>query len=110
LRQTARFFWGLLPGREILVFVCGSASLMLRSDKSRGYCSDMVCEDFLTGADLVGGNLGTLLTSASVRLIAPREGLGVVTFHLFSQPVPTELIDNTVASCLQSPMELPVID
>jgi hypothetical protein len=29
-----------------------TASLMLGSDKSRGYCLEMICEDFLAGANL----------------------------------------------------------
>jgi hypothetical protein len=29
-----------------------TASLMLGSDKSRGYCLEMICADFLAGANL----------------------------------------------------------
>ncbi|MGB7436314.1 MAG: hypothetical protein WBR26_21265 [Candidatus Acidiferrum sp.] len=29
-----------------------TAGLMLGSDKSRGYCLEMICADFLAGADL----------------------------------------------------------
>jgi len=29
-----------------------TAALMLGSDKSRGYCLEMICADFLAGADL----------------------------------------------------------
>ena len=33
-----------------------TASLMLGSDKSRGYCLEMICADFLAGANLQDGN------------------------------------------------------
>jgi len=33
-----------------------TASLMLGSDKSRGYCLEMICADFLAGANLQEGN------------------------------------------------------
>jgi hypothetical protein len=33
-----------------------TAALMLGSDKSRGYCLEMVCADFLAGASLQGGD------------------------------------------------------
>jgi hypothetical protein len=29
-----------------------TASMMLRSDRSRGYCLEMICADFLAGANL----------------------------------------------------------
>ncbi len=38
-----------------------TAALMLGSDKSRGYCLEMICADFLAGANLEGGNPDTLL-------------------------------------------------
>jgi hypothetical protein len=51
--------------------------LMLGSDKSRGYCLEMICADFLAGANLGSGNtkplwlaldrLFGLLTSAEQR-------------------------------------------
>ena len=34
----------------------GTAALMLGSDKSRGYCLEMICADFLAGANLQEGN------------------------------------------------------
>ena len=40
-----------------------TAALMLGSDKSRGYCLEMICADFLAGAHLEGGNPKTLLLS-----------------------------------------------
>ena len=33
-----------------------TASLMLGTDKSRGYCLEMICGDFLAGANLDSGN------------------------------------------------------
>ncbi len=33
-----------------------TAALMLGTDKSRGYCLEMICADFLAGANLEGGN------------------------------------------------------
>jgi len=38
-----------------------TAALMLGTDKSRGYCLEMICADFLAGANLEGGDAGTLL-------------------------------------------------
>jgi hypothetical protein len=40
-----------------------TAALMLGSDKSRGYCLEMICADFLAGAHLEDGNPETLLLS-----------------------------------------------
>ena len=41
-----------------------TAGLMLGSDKSRGYSLEMICADFLAGANLENGNPETLLFSA----------------------------------------------
>ncbi len=38
-----------------------TAALMLGTDKSRGYCLEMICADFLAGANLENGNPNTLL-------------------------------------------------
>ena len=38
-----------------------TAGLMLGSDKSRGYCLEMICADFLAGVSLEAGNRDTLL-------------------------------------------------
>ena len=38
---------------------------MLGSDKSRGYCLEMICADFLAGASIDGGNPELLLQSIS---------------------------------------------
>jgi len=38
-------------------------ALMLATDKSRGYCLEMICADFLAGANLDNGNSNVLLQS-----------------------------------------------
>ena len=45
-----------------------AAALMLGTDKSRGYCLEMICADFLAGVSLETGNQDALL-SALTRLI-----------------------------------------
>ena len=42
-----------------------TAALMLGSDKSRGYCLEMICADFLAGAHLDEGDPEILLQSIS---------------------------------------------
>lgn len=42
-----------------------TAGLMLGTDKSRGYCLEMICADFLAGAHLDDGNPEILLNSIS---------------------------------------------
>ena len=42
-----------------------TAALMLGTDKSRGYCLEMICADFLAGANLENGNPEVLLHSVS---------------------------------------------
>src|SRR5271165_6070881 len=42
-----------------------TAGLMLGSDKSRGYCLEMICADFLAGAHVEGSNPEILLQSLS---------------------------------------------
>ena len=42
-----------------------TAGLMLGTDKSRGYCLEMICADFLAGANLDGSNPDLLLKSVS---------------------------------------------
>ena len=41
-----------------------TAALMLGSDRSRGYCREMICADFLAGATRDHGDPETLLFSA----------------------------------------------
>jgi hypothetical protein len=38
-----------------------TAALMLGSDKSRGYCLEMICADFLAGVSMEAGNHDALL-------------------------------------------------
>jgi hypothetical protein len=38
-----------------------TTALMLGSDKSRGYCLEMICADFLAGVSLEAGNQDALL-------------------------------------------------
>ena len=40
-----------------------AAARMLGSDRSRGYCLEMICADFLAGANLENGNSDALLVS-----------------------------------------------
>ena len=40
-----------------------TAALMLGSDKSRGYCLEMICADFLAGVSMEAGNQDSLLPS-----------------------------------------------
>ena len=42
-----------------------TSALMLGTDKSRGYCLEMICADFLAGAHLDNGNPEILLNSIS---------------------------------------------
>jgi hypothetical protein len=42
-----------------------AAALMLGTDKSRGYCLEMICADFLAGASIDGSNPEILLQSIS---------------------------------------------
>jgi hypothetical protein len=42
-----------------------TAARMLGSDRSRGYCLEMICADFLAGAHLDNGNPEILLNSIS---------------------------------------------
>jgi hypothetical protein len=43
-----------------------TAALMLGTDKSRGYCLEMICADFLAGASLDEADQSMLLNSLSV--------------------------------------------
>jgi hypothetical protein len=55
-----------------------TAARMLGSDKSRGHCLEMICADFLAGANLESGNSEVLLTSLErcfVFLSAPQQQL-----------------------------------
>lgn len=52
-----------------------TASRMLGADKARGYCLEMICADFLAGANLEGGNPDVLFDSISrsFRFLTPAQ-------------------------------------
>ena len=52
-----------------------TAGLMLGTDKSRGYCLEMICADFLAGANLDSGNPDVLFMSITrfFRFLPPRQ-------------------------------------
>jgi hypothetical protein len=54
---------------QIIEQAIETAALMLGTDKSRGYCLEMICADFLAGANLNNGDSEILLRSA-VRFFA----------------------------------------
>jgi hypothetical protein len=61
----------LLPAKRQLPVIeqaLEAAALMLGSDKSRGYCLEMICADFLAGVSLETGNQDALL-SGLTRLV-----------------------------------------
>ena len=45
-----------------------TAALMLGTDKSRGYCLEMICADFLAGASLDSGD-PSLVTAVNVAVL-----------------------------------------
>ena len=54
-----------------------TAALMLGSDRSRGYCLEMICADFLAGVSLETGNQNALpsaLTWPVLGLPKPQRG------------------------------------
>lgn len=51
-----------------------TAALMLGSDKSRGYCLEMICADFLAGANLDNGESGHAVVLDDTILPAPARG------------------------------------
>jgi hypothetical protein len=51
-----------------------TAALMLGTDKSRGYCLEMICADFLAGASLESGEVKSLTAAC------PHES-GLATAH-----------------------------
>src|SRR5579864_7209686 len=57
-----KFYKSQLPVIEQAI---ETAALMLGSDKSRGYCLEMICADFLAGANLDSGQPEVLLNSLS---------------------------------------------
>ena len=61
-----KFYKSQLP---VIEQALETAALMLGSDKSRGYCLEMICADFLAGANLENGNSKSLLMALR-RLLA----------------------------------------
>jgi hypothetical protein len=55
-----KLYWSQIPVIEQAI---ETAALMLDTDKSRGYCLEMICADFLAGANLDNGNSQVLLQS-----------------------------------------------
>jgi hypothetical protein len=49
--------------RPVIEQALETAARMLGSDRSRGFCLEMICADFLAGANLENGNTDVLLTS-----------------------------------------------
>ena len=74
---VARGVWGKLNDTRQLPVIeqaLETSALMLGGDKSRGYCLEMICADFLAGANMEGANPETL--SCSLRRVfelLPRE-------------------------------------
>jgi hypothetical protein len=58
---TFKLYKNQIPVVEQAIEIAG---LMLGSDKSRGYCLEMICADFLAGANLDHGRPEVLLRSA----------------------------------------------
>jgi hypothetical protein len=57
---TFKFYKSQIP---VIDRALETAALMLGSDRSRGYCLEMICADFLAGANLDHGDPETLLFS-----------------------------------------------
>ena len=69
-----------------------TAGLMLGSDKSRGYCLEMICEDFLAGANLPDGDPEALAVAVHrlVSMLSPEQRRGVLQAgrgHALSWPL-----------------------
>jgi hypothetical protein len=59
---TKSFYQSQIP---VLEQAIETAALMLGTDKSRGYCLEMICADFLAGASLDNEDPSLLLQSMS---------------------------------------------
>jgi hypothetical protein len=64
--ETWKIIYFKLYKSQLLVIeqAIETAALMLGTDKSRGYCLEMICADFLAGANLENENPEVLLQSA----------------------------------------------
>ena len=64
-----------------------TAGLMLGTDKSRGYCLEMICADFLAGANMEGANPGALVLSLfRLYKLLPREAQGQFLHEVTNTP------------------------
>ena len=59
-----------------------TAGLMLGSDRSRGYCLEMICADFLAGANLDNGDPDVLLRAltSSVKFLSQAQRQAFLEF------------------------------
>jgi len=57
-----KFYQSQIP---VIEEALATAALMLGSDKSRGYCLEMICADFLAGSNLDNDDPTVLLQSMS---------------------------------------------
>ena len=58
-----------LPG-AVIEKALETAGVMLGTDRSRGYCLEMICADFLAGVSLETGDQDTLLFSLTRLLLS----------------------------------------
>jgi hypothetical protein len=81
-RSELLYFRVFEPQLAVIERALETAGLMLGSDKSRGYCLEMICADFLAGASLQGGD-------PQVMLLAVQRLLSMLSTeqreHLFQQ-------------------------
>jgi hypothetical protein len=64
-----------------------TAALMLGGDKSRGYCLEMICADFLAGANIEGANPKALVLSLQrVYELLPRDQQNQFLHEITSTP------------------------
>ncbi len=79
-----KFYKSQIPVIEQAVETAG---LMLGSDKSRGYCLEMICADFLAGASIDGGNPEILLHSlARYYSLLPADQQGAFLSEISGRP------------------------
>ena len=60
--QYFKFYQSQIP---VIEQALETAAMMLGSDKSRGYCLEMICADFLAGAHMDNSDPEILLNSIS---------------------------------------------
>jgi hypothetical protein len=65
-----------------------TAAFMLGSDKSRGYCLEMICADFLAGANLENGRPEVLLDSLRryIEFLTPAQRCSFLEEHIARHP------------------------